>query len=404
MIQVQIPPKLIDVFTGDARYRGAYGGRGSGKTQNFALMTAVRGYIFGKSGISGGILCAREFMNSLEDSSLEEIKQAIRLYPFLLNYYEIGDKYIRSKDRLIEYKFAGLRNNLDSIKSKARILIAWIDEAENVSEVAWQKLLPTVRSDNSEVWVTWNPEREGSPTDDRFRRYPPDGSKIVQLNYIDNPWFPNVLDEERKNDRRRLDDATYAWIWDGAYRQNSAAQIFADKYEVRDFEVGSNWDGPYQGVDFGFSQDPTAAIRCWIYDECIWIEYEAGKIGLELDVTSDYIKRRIPRYEDYVTRADSARPESISYLRRNGLPRIKPCEKGKGSVEDGIEHMRSYRKIYVHSRCRETINEMRKYSYKVDRLSGDVLPAIVDAFNHYLDATRYALEPVMKARRRLNIR
>lgn len=404
MIQVQIPPKLIDVFTGDARYRGAYGGRGSGKTQNFALMTAVRGYIFGKSGISGGILCAREFMNSLEDSSLEEIKQAIRLYPFLLNYYEIGDKYIRSKDRLIEYKFAGLRNNLDSIKSKARILIAWIDEAENVSEVAWQKLLPTVRSDNSEVWVTWNPEREGSPTDDRFRRYPPDGSKIVQLNYIDNPWFPNVLDEERKNDRRRLDDATYAWIWDGAYRQNSAAQIFAGKYEVRDFEVGSNWDGPYQGIDFGFSQDPTAAIRCWIYDECIWIEYEAGKIGLELDVTSDYIKRRIPRYEDYVTRADSARPESISYLRRNGLPRIKPCEKGKGSVEDGIEHMRSYRKIYVHSRCRETINEMRKYSYKVDRLSGDVLPAIVDAFNHYLDATRYALEPVMKARRRLNIR
>lgn len=401
---IQIPPKLIDVFTGDARYRGAYGGRGSGKTQNFALMTAVRGYIFGKAGISGGILCAREFMNSLEDSSLEEIKQAIRLYPFLLNYYEIGDKYIRSKDRLIEYKFAGLRNNLDSIKSKARILIAWIDEAENVSEVAWQKLLPTVRSDNSEVWVTWNPEREGSPTDDRFRKHPPEGSKIVQLNYCDNPWFPNVLDEERKNDRRRLDDSTYAWIWDGAYRQNSAAQIFADKYEVKDFEAGSNWDGPYQGIDFGFSQDPTAAIRCWIYDECIWIEYEAGKVGLELDVTSDYIKRRIPMYEDYVTRADSARPESISYLRRHGLPRIKPCEKGKGSIEDGIEHMRSYRKIYVHSRCRETINEMRKYSYKIDRLSGDVLPTIVDAFNHYTDATRYALEPVMKARRRLNIR
>ena len=403
-IDIQIPPKLIDVFTGDARYRGAYGGRGSGKTQNFALMTAVRGYIFGKAGISGGILCGREYMNSLEDSSLEEIKQAIRLYPFLATYYEIGDKYVRSKDRLIEYKFAGLRNNLDSIKSKARILIAWIDEAESVSEVAWQKLLPTVRSDNSEVWVTWNPEREGSPTDDRFRQHPPEGSKIVQLNYSDNPWFPKVLDEERNNDRRRLDDATYAWIWDGAYRQNSAAQIFADKYEVRDFEAGSKWDGPYQGIDFGFSQDPTAAIRCWIYDECIWIEYEAGRVGLELDVTSDYIKRRIPRYEDYVTRADSARPESISYLRRHGLPRIKPCEKGKGSVEDGIEHMRSYRKIYVHSRCRETINEMRKYSYKIDRLSGDVLPTIVDAFNHYTDATRYALEPVMKARRRLNIR
>lgn len=402
--KIQIPPKLIDVFTGDARYRGAYGGRGSGKTQNFAMMTAIRGYIFGKQGISGGLLCGREFMNSLEDSSLEEVKQAIRLYPFLLNYYEIGEKYIRSYDGLIEYKFAGLRNNLDSIKSKARILIAWIDEAENVSEVAWQKLLPTVRSNNSEVWITWNPERDGSPTDDRFRKNPPEGAKIVELNYNDNPWFPKVLDDERQNDRRRLDDATYAWIWEGAYRQNSAAQIFAEKYEVRDFEAQPGWDGPYQGMDFGFSQDPTAAIRCWIYDECIWIEYEAGKVGLELDVTSDYIKRRIPEYERYVIRADSARPESISYLRRKGLPRITACEKGKGSVEDGIEHMRSYRRIYVHSRCRETINELRKYSYKVDRLSGDILPTIVDAFNHYLDATRYALEPVMKARRKLNMR
>lgn len=402
--EVLIPDKLRELFTGDARYRGAYGGRGSGKTQNFALMTAVKGYIFGKQGISGGILCGREFMNSLEDSSLEEVKQAIRLYPFLQSYYEIGEKFVRSYDRRIEYKFAGLRNNLDSIKSKARILIAWIDEAESVSEVAWQKLLPTVRSDNSEIWITWNPEREGSPTDDRFRKHPPEGARIVELNYTDNPWFPKVLDDERQNDRKRLDDNTYAWIWEGAYRQNSAAQIFSNKYEVRAFEAGDDWDGPYQGMDFGFSQDPTAAIRCWIHDDCLWIEYEAGKVGLELDATSDYVIRHIPDFDKYVVRADSARPESISYLKRKGLPRIKPCEKGKGSVEDGIEHMKSYRKIVVHPRCKETINELRRYSYKVDRLSGDVLPTIVDAYNHYLDATRYALEPVMKARRGLRIR
>lgn len=402
--KIQIPPKLIDVFDGKARYRGAYGGRGSGKTQNFALMTAIRGYIFGMSGVSGGILCGREYMNSLEDSSLEEIKQAIRQYPFLQAYYEIGDKYVRSRDRRIEYKFAGLRNSLDSIKSKARILIAWIDEAESVSEIAWQKLLPTVRSDDSEIWVTWNPEREGSPTDDRFRRHPPEGAKIIELNYSDNPWFPKVLDEERINDRRRLDDNTYAWIWEGAYRQNSAAQVFANKYEVRDFVASKDWDGPYQGIDFGFAQDPTAAIRCWIKDECIWIEYEAGRSGLELDDTADHIIRRIPDFDRYTIRADSARPESISYLRRNGLPRIKPCEKGKGSVEDGIEHMKSYRMIIVHPRCKETINELRKYSYKVDRLSGDIHPSIVDAFNHYIDATRYALEPVMKSRRGLKIR
>jgi len=401
---VQIPPKLIDVFTGDARYRGAYGGRGSGKTQNFALMTAVRGYMFGKQGIAGGILCAREYMNSLEDSSLEEIKQAIRLYPFLQTYYEIGDKFVRSYDRLIEYKFAGLRNNLDSIKSKARILIAWIDEAESVSEIAWQKLLPTVRSDNSEVWITWNPERDGSPTDSRFRKSPPEGSRIVELNYNDNPWFPKVLDEERENDRRRLDDATYAWIWEGAYRQNSAAQVFAEKYEIRDFESQPDWDGPYQGIDFGFAQDPTAAVRCWIHEDYFYIEYEAGRIGLELDETKDYICRRIQNFEKYVSRADSARPESISFLRRKGLPRIRPAEKGRGSIEDGIQHLRSYKKIIIHSRCRATIEEFRKYSYKVDRLSGDVLPTIVDAFNHYIDAIRYAVEPVMKRRMALRLK
>ena len=361
-------------------------------------MTAVRGYMFGKAGISGGILCGREYMNSLEDSSLEEVKQAIRLYPWLHSYYEIGDKYVRSHDRLIEYKFAGLRNNLDSIKSKAKILIAWIDEAESVSEVAWQKLLPTVRSDNSEVWVTWNPERDGSPTDSRFRKSPPEGSRIVELNYSDNPWFPQVLDDERENDRRRLDDATYAWIWEGAYRQTSAAQVFAEKYEIRDFESQPEWDGPYQGIDFGFAQDPTAAVRCWIHDDYFYIEYEAGRVGLELDETKDYICRRIPNFEKYVSRADSARPESISFLRRKGLPRIRPAEKGKGSVEDGIQHLRSYKKIIVHSRCRQTIEELRKYSYKVDRLSGDVLPTIVDAFNHFLDSARYAVEPVMKRR------
>ena len=362
-------------------------------------MTAIRGYIYAQAGVSGIILGGREYMNSLEDSSMEEIKHAIRSEPFLKAYYDIGEKYIRSKNGRIEYKFAGLRANLDSIKSKARILIAWIDEGENVSEIAWQKLLPTVRADKSEIWVTWNPEKEGSPTDLRFWQNKPKDAKIVHMNYTDNPWFPEVLEKERLNDLRRLDDATYRWIWEGAYRENSEAQIFAGKYEIRDFEPGIDWDGPYQGLDFGFAQDPTASVRCWIYDNCLWIEREAGKVGLELDETSEFICKRIPDFEEYVTRADNARPESISYLKRHGISRMTPCEKGKGSVEDGISHMRSYERIYVHSRCKETIDEFRKYSYKVDRLSGDVMPDIVDAHNHYMDAIRYALEPVMKRRK-----
>ena len=94
-------------------------------------------------------------------------------------------------------------------------------------------------------------------------------------------------------------------------------------------------------------------------------------------------------------RADSARPESISYLRRHGLPRIVAVEKGKGSVEDGIEHIKSYRKVVIHIRCKQTADEFRLYSYKVDKNTGDILPDIIDAHNHYIDSIRYALRPLM---------
>lgn len=393
---IKLPPKLIDVFSGEARYRGAYGGRGSGKTANFAKMTAVRGMMFAQAGISGQIVCSREYMNSLDDSSMLEVKQAIRSEPWLSAYYEIGEKFIRSRNKRINYNFVGLRNNLDSIKSKAAILINWADEAENISELAWQKLIPTVRHPQSEIWVTWNPERDGSPTDFRFRKNQPDNSKIIELNYTDNPWFPDVLDRERVSDRKRLDDATYRWIWDGAYRENSDAQVFGEKYEVKDFEVGKDWDGPYIGLDFGFSQDPTAMIRCWIAGDYLYIDHEATRVKLDIDQTPDFLKRHVPDCQKYVVRADSARPESISYLKRNGFPKIKACEKGKGSVEDGIAHIRSYQKVYIHPRCKNTLEEFRKYSYKVDRLSGDVLPDLVSGYDHLIDALRYALEPVMK--------
>lgn len=402
--RIELPPKLIPVFQGPARYRGAYGGRGSAKTRSFALMTAVRAYMFAEAGQSGVILCGREFMNSLEDSSMEEVKQAIRSVPWLDAYFDIGEKYIRTRNKRVSYVFAGLRHNVDSIKSKARILIAWVDEAENVSETAWQKLTPTVREPGSEIWVTWNPEQDGSPTDKRYRKHPPTNSKVVELNYTDNPWFPEELEQDRLDDRERLDDQTYAWIWDGAYRENSEAQILAGKYRVAEFEPDRNWDGPYFGIDWGFSQDPTAGVKCWVNDGRLYIEHEAGKVGLENDDIARYMIERLPGIEQHAVRADSARPETISHVRSNGgglrdcLPRIVGVEKWKGSVEDGIAHMRSYKDIIIHPRCTKTINEFRSYSYKVDRLSGDVLTDIIDKNNHFIDATRYALGPMIKRR------
>ncbi len=397
--QIEIPPKLIPVFSKpNMRYRGSFGGRGSAKTRTFAKMTAVIAYKRAMAGDSGVILCGREFMNSLEDSSLEEVKQAIRAESFLNDFFEIGEKYIRTKCGRVSYIFSGLRHNLDSIKSKARILLAWVDEAESVSEMAWSKLIPTVREHNSEIWLTWNPEKRDSATDKRFRQFPPDSSVIVEMNYTDNPWFPDVLEQERLNDKKRLDDATYRWIWEGAYLEASEAQIFNGKYEELEFKPNQDFNGPYFGLDFGFAKDPTAAVKCWVFDNNLYIEYEAGKTGLELDHTAGFMKERVPDIEKYILRADSARPESISYLKRNGIPRIEGVKKWSGSVEDGIEHIKSYRKIYIHPRCKETLREFRLYSYKTDRLTGDVLPTVLDEHNHYIDAIRYALNPLIQSK------
>lgn len=148
MTQIALPECLIPVFDGRADVRGAWGGRGSGKTRSFAKMAAVQGYIHGNAGTSGIILCARQFMNSLEDSSLEEVKRAIEDEPFLKAWYEIGDKYIKSKCGRINFTFAGLDRNIASIKSKGRLLLCWIDEAEPVTDEAFLTLIPTLREES----------------------------------------------------------------------------------------------------------------------------------------------------------------------------------------------------------------------------------------------------------------
>lgn len=397
--RIEIPPKLVPVFENEGvRYRGAYGGRGSAKTRTFALMTAIRGYMAAKNGQSGVILCAREYMNSLEESSMEEVKQAIRSVPWLNDFYELGEKYIRTKCRSVSYVFAGLRHNLDSIKSKARILIAWVDEAESVSETAWTKLAPTVREAGSEIWVTWNPEKDGSATDKRFRKEPPDNAIIVEMNYDDNPWFPSVLEEERLNDQARLDAATYAWIWEGAYLENSDKQVLANKYVIQSFpdDLWKQADRLLFGADFGFAKDPNTLIRMFILDDCLYIEREAYGVGVELDHMPAFYDE-IPEARKWPIKADSARPETISYLKRQGF-NISAAKKWQGSVEDGITYLRGFKQIIIHPRCKETAKEARLYSYKTDRITGEVLPVIEDAYNHCWDAVRYGLDGYIKGR------
>jgi phage terminase large subunit len=229
-VAVELPEKLIPVFEGEADVRGAHGGRGSGKTRSFAKMIAVRGYMFGKAGIHGQLVCGRQFMNSLEDSSLEECKRAIEDEPWLAAYYEIGEKYIKSRDGRIWFTFVGLDRNVASIKSKGRILILWVDEAEPVAESAWIVVIPTLREEgegwNAELWVTWNPKRKGSAVEARFLNNPDPRIKIVELNWRDNPKFPAKLERERQRDLAERPEQ-YPHVWEGKHATVIEGAYFA---------------------------------------------------------------------------------------------------------------------------------------------------------------------------------
>lgn len=393
---VELPEPLAELFAeprGAFRYRCAHGGRGSGKSYGFALMAAIWGFAEPLR-----VLCTRDLQVSIKESFHAELKAAISAHPWLAAHYDVGVDYLRGRNGT-EFLFRGLRNNVSAVKSTAKIDLTIVEEAEDVPEASWVALEPTVfRQPRAELWAIWNPRLDGSPVDQRFRKTPPADAQVVEVNWNDNPFFPPELDALRRQDQARMDPDTYAHVWEGAYLVNSDAQVLAGKVRVAEFSAQPGWDGPYHGLDFGFAQDPTAGVRCWVHDRRLWIDHEAGRAGLEIDATAQHLRERIPGIEAHVVRADSARPESINYLQRHGLPRCVPVDKWPGSVEDGIAHLRGYVEIVIHPRCRDTIRESRLWSYKVDRLTGDILPVVVDANNHWWDAVRYALAPMIKRR------
>lgn len=390
--QIKIPPKLKPMFLiprGQIRYRCSFGGRGSGKSQTFAKMAAVFGY---REKLK--ILCCREFQASIKDSFYAEVKNAIESEPFLNAFYSVGVNFIRGANGT-EFIFAGLRNNIASIKSLSGIDICICEESETIPEYSWRDLIPTIRKPSSELWVIWNPCKKDSPVDVRFRQKTDSDMAVVEINYNDNPFFPDTLEAERKRDLKNLDDSVYQHIWEGAYLEISDAQVLKNKYKIAEFEPKDYWHGAYLGCDFGFSQDPTTLVKSWIFENTLYIEYEAWGVGVEIDHLPQLFQSVLDS-KNYVIYADSARPETISYLRRQGY-NIRPSKKGKGSVLDGVAHLRSYDTIVIHPRCVKTIEEARLWSYKVDKLSGDVLPVLASGYDHIFDAVRYSLEPIMRS-------
>lgn len=373
------------------RYKGAKGGRGGGKSWFFA------DYLIEQHVCDPHLqtVCIREVQNTLDTSVKKLLEERLNTLG-VLDLFEVQVNRILDRRGRGIIIFKGMQDyNAGNIKSLEGFDRAWVEEAQNLSQRSLQLLRPTIRKDNSEIYFSWNPESEADPVD-RFFAEPRPDVVICECNIVDNPFRSELLWAEMLADRARLDVGEFHHIWEGGYRTISKEQIFADKVRVEEFSPGPTWDGPYYGADWGFGVDPTVAVELWIDGGCLYVHRESYRYGLELDDIVQTWRADVPGIDGHVVRADSARPDSISYVKRHGLPLIVGAEKGKGSIEDGIQFLRSFAAIVMHPRCTGAIAEARNYKWKTNR-AGDILPVPVDAANHFWDSARYGIEPLTKS-------
>lgn len=370
-----------------ARYKGAFGGRASAKSHFFAGL-AVEESICSKL----DIVCIREVQRTLDQS----VKKLIEIKISEMNagwYFDPQDRRILSKKGGVII-FEGMQNHTaDSIKSLEGYDRAFVEEAQTLSQRSLDMLRPTIRKPDSELWFGWNPNLPTDPVDVLLRgENPPPNSVVVKVSYRDNPWLPDVMRNELEYDQKR-DPDKFAHIWLGEYQRNAETRVFRN-WKIEEFEAPKGATFRF-GADWGFAVDPSVLIRCHLDGRRLMIDYEAYMIGCEIDQLPELFGS-IDRSRDFFIVADSARPETISYMQKHGFPKIVPAIKGPKSIEDGVEFLKSH-DIIVHPRCQHLIDELTLYSYKTDPLTGRVLPFLEDKHNHVIDALRYACEGVRKA-------
>lgn len=383
-------PAVFEPLLHPARYKGAYGGRGSAKSHFFAgllVEDCIREKI--------DAVCLREVQKSLKFSVKKLIENKISDMNAGL-YFEVQNEQIKTRNGGVII-FQGMQDHTsDSIKSLEGFKRAWIEEAQSLSQRSLDLLRPTIRAPDSEIWASWNPRFKTDPIDVLLRGdNPPPGAKVIEVNYTDNPWFPDVLRDEMEYDKRR-DPDKYAHIWLGKYQSNSQARVFTN-WTVEDF---TRPPGTIHrlGADWGFSVDPSVLVRCDIEGNRLYVDYEAYMVGCEI-VNLPELFMSVPESEKWPIVADSARPETISHMQKNGFPKIMAAIKGAKSLDEGVEFLKSF-DIVVHPRCTHLIDELTLYSYKTDPLDeSKVLPILADKDNHIIDALRYACEGARRAKR-----
>lgn len=371
-----------------SRYKVMRGGRGSAKSR-----TAATALLLQACESPHRVLCAREIQKSIKDSVKRLLDDEIERLG-LSSFYESTENEIRGKNGSL-FIFAGLRGNSASVKSMEGITRCWVEEAQTISQSSLNDLVPTIRAEGSEIWFTYNPKFETDPVDVMFKadELPP-STILLHVNWQDNPWFPDVLRSEMEYDKRR-DMDKYLHIWEGQYQTSSESRVFKN-WTVEEFDVNPEWI-MRQGADWGFSVDPSVLVQCSIVGRKLYVPYEAYMVGCEIDALPNLFLT-VPGAEKWVITADSARPETISYMQKHGFPKVMAAVKGARSLEEGVQFLQSF-DIVVHPRCKHLIDELTLYSYKRDKLTDLVLPMLEDKDNHVIDALRYACEAARRTTR-----
>lgn len=388
---IEFPQALEWIFQ-PARYKIAYGGRGSGKSWGFARALLVQG-----AAKPLQILCAREIQKSVADSVHRLLSQQIEAMG-LGDFYTVQNNNIRGRNGS-EFTFAGLRHNINSIKSVEGTDVVWVEEAQTVSKASWQTLIPTIRKPGSEIWVSFNPELDTDETYQRFVRDPPPGAVVRRINYSDNPWFPQVLRAELEQLRDKDHDA-YLWIWEGHTKQVLDGAIYAQEirsataeqrftrvpydaakpvatfWDLGRADMTSIWFAQQVGFEYrliDFYQNRGHALghylkvlqeRPYVYGTC-WLPHDAKHELLASDRT---IEQQIK---------DTGRTVKI-------VPNLR--------VAEGINALRTIfpRCYFDADKCADGLNALRRYRYAVNAETGQwSREPLHDDASHASDALRY---------------
>lgn len=386
-LQLRTPRVFLPLLQ-PSRYKGIFGGRGGAKSHAFADLLIERCFLRKPT----RAVCIREFQRSLEQSVKRLLEDKITGYG-LSNQFRVMNTHIETPNDGIII-FQGMQSHTaESIKSLEAYDVAWVEEAQSLSQRSLDLLRPTIREDGSELWFSWNPRYPTDPVDQLLRSTPPPPDAIViRTSYRDNPFFPEVLRKEMEWDRKR-DPDKYAHVWNGEYERHSEARVFKN-WVIEDFDVPDDTLF-YYGADWGFSIDPAVMIRCFVKGRKLYVANEAYGIGVEVDHLPALFDT-VPGSRSWPVVADSARPETISYLKRHGFPKLEPAIKGKDSVKEGVIFLQNY-DIVVHPRCIHTIDELTMYSFKKDPLTDRITPVLEDKKNHVIDSLRYAVERLRRA-------